>query len=284
MSEYVRSVKGIQKTLDFQDAFSKAFERRAQRVAWYSRWLFREEQKRLERYEARMLEEFDNCVIISAQDRDCIKNRHRERIVVVPNGVDFEHFCPRVAARQYDVLFTGNMAYPPNVESAVFLVNEIMPLVWKRLPHARLAIVGATPAERVQRLAGPNVLVTGWVDDISEYYAKASVFVAPMLINTGLQNKLLEAMSMGLPCITSQRANSALGGIPGRDIVVCDGPVEYAEAIADLLNDTAKAAQISESGSRFVRARYSWTGATQPLIEVIERNLGTSDLPTRGDA
>jgi len=271
MSEYVRSVQDIPRTLDYQDAFSTAFERRAQREAWHSRWLFKVEQKRLERYEARMLDEFENCVIISTQDRDCIRHRDRGKIVVVPNGVDFERFRPREMEKKYDLLFTGNMAYPPNVESAVFLVNQVLPLVWKQVTQAKLAIVGATPSERVQSLTGPNVRVTGWVDDISEYYAQAKVFVAPMLINTGLQNKLLEAMSMQLPCVTSQLASNAMGGMPGRDLVVCSDPDQYAAAIVDLLNDPAKAARIAVAGSRLVRDRYSWNSATQPLIDLIER-------------
>jgi sugar transferase (PEP-CTERM/EpsH1 system associated) len=271
MCEYVRNVSHIPRTLDYQDAFSMAFGRRAQSEACYSRWLFRMEQRRLEHYEARMLEEFENCTIISTQDREAIKHRNRERIVVVPNGVDFERFRPREAVKQYEVLFTGNMAYPPNIESAVFLVQRVMPLVWKHLSHAKLAIVGATPAERVQSLASANVRVTGWVDDISEYYAQAKVFVAPMLINTGLQNKLLEAMSMRVPCVTSRLANNAIGGMPGEDLIVCSDPHQYADAIVELLINSAKAARVAEAGRRFVTDKYSWECATQPLIELVER-------------
>jgi glycosyltransferase involved in cell wall biosynthesis len=248
-----------------------AFERRVQREPWYSRWLFRVEQQRLERYEARMLEEFEHCVIISSQDRDCIRHVERGKIGIVPNGVDFGHFQPREAEKKHDLLFTGNMAYPPNVESAVFLASEVLPLVWKRMPQVTLAIAGATPADRVMSLAGPKVRVTGWVDDISECYAGAKIFVAPMLINTGLQNKLLEAMSMKLPCITSKLANNALGGIPGKDLLVCSDPDQYAAEILDLLNDTARAARIAESGCQFVRERYSWESATRPLIDLVEQ-------------
>ena len=184
----------------------------------------------------------------------------------------FERYRPREIEKQYELLFTGNMAYPPNIESAVFLVNRVLPLVWKHLPQATLAIVGATPAERVQSLASANVRVTGWVDDISEYYARAKVFVAPMLINTGLQNKLLEAMSMRLPCITSQLANNAIGGTPGKDLIVCSDPDQYAAAIVDLLTDQAKAARITEAGRRLVRDKYSWECATQPLVDLVERD------------
>ena len=271
MCEYVRNVRHIPRTLDYQDAFSTAFERRAQREAFYLRWLFKMEQRRLERYEARMLDEFENCTIISPQDRDSIKHPNRDRIVVVPNGVDLQRFRPREIEKQYELLFTGNMAYPPNIESAVFLVNQILPLVRKHVPHAKLAIVGATPADRVQSLASENVLVTGWVDDISEYYARAKVFVAPMLINTGLQNKLLEAMSMQLPCITSPLANNAIGGTPGKDIIVCSDPDQYADSIVGLLTDPIKAARIAESGRELVRDKFSWEFATQPLVDLVER-------------
>lgn len=271
MCEYVREVRHIRRTLDFQDAFSMAFKRRAEREARHVRWLFEMEQRRLERYEARMLDEFDNCTIISPQDRDCINHRNRDRIVIVPNGVDFRYFRPRELDKQHDLLFTGNMGYPPNIESVEFLVNKVLPLVWKRMPKVRLTIAGATPAERVKSLAGDNVSVTGWVDDIGEYYARAKVFVAPMLISTGLQNKLLEAMSMQLPCITSPLANNAIGGESGRDLVVCFEPQQYADAIVDLLSHPDVAMRIAEAGARLVKGRYSWESATQPLVDLIER-------------
>jgi sugar transferase (PEP-CTERM/EpsH1 system associated) len=271
MCEYARHVRHIPRTLDYQDAFSMAFGRRAQRESFALRWLFKMEQRRLESYETRMLEEFDNCTIISPQDREAIKHRDRDRIVVVPNGVDLQKFRPREAEKQYELLFTGNMAYPPNIESAVFIVHRVMPLVWKRLPDAKLAIVGATPSERVQSLASEKVRVTGWVDDIGEYYAQTKVFVAPMLINTGLQNKLLEAMSMRVPCITSRLANNAIGGKHGRDLIVCSDPEQYADAIVDLLSNPDKANGIAEAGRQLVTDRYSWERATQPLIELVER-------------
>jgi sugar transferase (PEP-CTERM/EpsH1 system associated) len=275
MSEYVRRVRHIQRTLDYQDAFSMAFKRRAQREAWYARWLFKMEERRLERYEAHMLDEFENVIIISAQDRDCIKHGNKGRIVVVPNGVDLDHFRPRAVDKQCDLLFAGNMAYPPNVESVEFLVQHVLPIVWKSLPNATLLIAGASPTRSVLSLACERVLVSGFVDDISETYARARVFVAPMLISTGLQNKLLEAMATGLPCVTSELANNAVGGTHGKNVLVCSSPEEYARAIIDLLTKSELATSIASAGRKFVHDHYSWENATRPLFSIIESGFPT---------
>lgn len=273
MSEYVRRVRHIPRTLDYQDAFSMAFKRRAQREAWYARWLFKMEERRLERYEARMLDEFENSIIISAQDRDCISHGNKDRIAVVPNGVDLEHFRPRAVEKQCDLLFAGNMAYPPNIESVEFLVRRVLPIVWQSLPYATLLIAGASPTKRVLSLADKNVLVSGFVDDISETYARARVFVAPMLISTGMQNKLLEAMATALPCVTSELANNAIGGTHGKNILVCSSPNEYARAIVDLLTKSELATSIANAGRKFVHDQYSWEHTTQPLFSIIEPGI-----------
>lgn len=270
--DYVVRVDGIPKTLDYQDAFAKGMERRAQREPFFKSWLFRMEHRRLRRYEAFVLDRFNNSTIISAQDRAFIDHAARDRIVVVRNGVDLDHFEHRATDKDYDLVFTGNMSYPPNVESVVYLVREVLPLVWSARPTVRLLIAGATPAARVKMLEGPNVTVSGWVEDIRASYARAKIFIAPMQISIGLQNKLLEAMAMQLPCITSALANNALKGTHGRHVLVCSRPEEYANAITHLLDNPDEAAGLAAAGYEFVKENYAWDKATEPLLKLIERS------------
>lgn len=259
----------IPKTLDYQDVFSMGIKRRIPRVSWYLRPVFSLEYRRLKRYERELFELFDNKVIISAPDRELIPHARRSEIHVIPNGVDHDFFHPIDKPKTYDLVFIGNMGYPPNVNAAEYLANEILPLVHQEMPTVRLLLAGATPDKRVQDLAGSQVTVTGWVDDIRDCYAQARIFVAPMQIGTGLQNKLLEAMSMRIPCITSALANSALRAEEGNEILVAEKPADYAKHILDLLKDTDYAAKIAAAGYHFVIKNYNWKNATDEMAKIM---------------
>ena len=131
-------------------------------------------------------------------------------------------------------------------------------------------LAGTTPAPRVRALASSEVTVTGWLDDIRTAYAAARVFVAPMRIGTGLQNKLLEAMAMERPCVTTPLANDALQGQPGRDLLVGTAD-EAGDLVVRLLDDPAHAAAVGSRGRTFVRKRYDWGAATARLEAVFDR-------------
>ena len=270
VADYVEDIKDIPRTLDYQDAFAKGIEKRISKEPFYLRWLFRIEYKRLKKYETEVFDRFENKVIISNQDRENIDHPEKDKIVVVPNGVDLDYFKPIQREKEYDLLFTGNMAYPPNIESVVFLVNEVLPLVKKQKPEIKLLIAGTDPVKRLLALQSKNVEVSGWVDDMRESYASTKLFIAPMQISIGLQNKLLEAMAMKVPCITSELANNALGGTNNENIIVCKQPQEYADAILHLLNNADEAEKIATAGHEFVKQNYSWKKMTEPLMKLIE--------------
>ena len=266
-------VYDIPATLDYQDVFSKGVERRIPRVKGIMRWLLAMEHKRLLRYEKVVFDRYDRKTIISEPDREHIPHSDRNDIVVVPNGVDHEFFKPMDHPKTHDLVFTGNMGYPPNVNCAVYLGEEVLPLVHKTMPGVRLMIAGATPTVSVKSLASEFITVTGWVDDIRECYAGAKVFLAPMQMGTGLQNKLLEAMSMRMPCITSTLCNLALKAEPGTEILIGDSPEQVAEQVISLLKDEVYAGKIAAAGYVFVHRQYGWEGATHGLLDLIERGV-----------
>jgi sugar transferase (PEP-CTERM/EpsH1 system associated) len=268
VSEYVRHAK-IPKTLDYQDVFSTGMKRRAETSPWWLKPLFLLEYRRLLRYEHAVFNDFDNKTIISAPDRDLIPHPANRQIIVVPNGVDHGYFKPVVREKTFDVVFTGNMGYPPNVNAAEYLVSEIIPIVRNKIPGVTVMLAGATPHQRVQALANERIRVTGWVEDIRESYAASKIFIAPMRIGTGLQNKLLEAMSMGLPCITSVLANQALGAAENREILVGRSPEEFANHIIRLLTDQEFALGISEAGKTYVDKTYDWENSTMVIEKII---------------
>lgn len=276
-AEYVRKLK-IPKTLDYQDVFSAGYKRMAEQSNFLLKFFFLIESKRLAQYEKSVFEDFNNKTIISVPDRNLIRHPGREEIVVIPNGVDFEYYSPVRQNKEFDIVFTGNMHYPPNVDAACFLVKEILPLVRKTHAKVNVLLAGANPHPRILSLRSDSVSVSGWVDDLRISYAGARIFIAPMQIGTGLQNKLLEAMAMGLPCITSPLANSALGATEGNEILVGYSPAGYALHIAHLLDDAAFAETIAANGRRFVLSNYDWYKTTLMLHHLM---LNTKKLETR---
>ncbi|MBK6342168.1 MAG: glycosyltransferase [Flavobacteriales bacterium] len=270
-TEYVRHRYELPKTLDYMDTLSKGMERRTETAPWYLKPIFRLETRRLIRYENLMFDQFDHQVIISTQDRDYIYHPWRNRMAVVPNGVDMEHFTPQEEQPTFDLVFTGNMNYPPNIDSVLFLVNKVLPLVRQAKPGTNLLISGVDPSASVRDLARKDSLitVTGWVKDIRSSYAASRIFIAPMQIGTGLQNKLLEAMAMRMPCITSALANNAVGAPPGDAVLIGETPEDYARLVLRLLDDAEERDRIARNGYAFVRERFDWDRSAASLEQLI---------------
>jgi polysaccharide biosynthesis protein PslH len=270
-ASYLSELK-LPKTLDFMDALSKGMERRIDKSPLFLKSLFSLEAARLKRFEHKLLFEFSNKTIITEQDRDFIDRSGNFSIKVIPNGVDTDFFIANEkAGKDFDLVFIGNMNYPPNIESAEYLVKKILPLIHQKLPGVRLLISGASPSKRVKSLASEFVSVSGWVDDIRTSYSRSKVFIAPMRIGSGLQNKILEAMAMKIPCITSELANNALGAAVNSEIFIGNTPNDYAEKAIELLKNENLRDLIAEKAYHFVLNRYSWEKSTE-LLDNLFRN------------
>lgn len=271
MGEYAKIVSG-RKVLDFQDCLSKNMERRKENAGLIKRRIFSFESKRLSRYENTMFDVFDATTIITDTDRQLISSHKKNDIHIIENGVGEDFlFYDRVFKKEYDVIFSGNMSYSPNVMAASFLVKEIMPLVWKKFPKCKVVLAGSSPSKEVVDLKNDRVVVTGWVEDMKEYYAKSRVFIAPMQIGTGLQNKLLEAMAIGLPCVTTSLANDALKSQMDKEILVADDKEALASHIIRLLSDKELYQYISQNGNRFVKENYSWPISVKKLNDLLQQ-------------
>jgi len=269
VSEYIKNNK-TPKTLDYQDTLSVGVKRRAESSSPFLKMFFMMEYKRLIRYEHDIFDKFKNTTIISIPDRDLIPHPLRNQITVIPNGVESEYFYPVTKPKTFEIVFTGNMGYPPNIDAAKFLAEEILPLVLKVFPETKVMLAGATPHAKVLALQSGHVTVTGWMNDIRDSYSASRIFIAPMRIGCGLQNKLLEAMAMGLPCITSELANKALGAKPNYEILVGVTADEYAKHIIKLLQDVAFAETLAQNGYAFVQKTFSWENSAQQLEKLFK--------------
>lgn len=263
------------KTIDYQDVFSFGVKRRIPRSRFPVNLVLKLEYLRLKKFEQRIFSWFDHHVIITDTDRQLMPVKEKNDIHVISNGVDFEYFSRdniQAAEKKYDLLFTGNMGYPPNVDCAHYIAKQILPLLLPAFPKLKVVFAGANPHPSLFKLQNDHILVTGWVEDMREYYASSKVFIAPMQIGTGLQNKLLEAMAMGLPCITSDLANSALGAEDGKQILVGNSAAELAEHSQKLLTNIGFSEEISINGYEYVKKQFSWSGQVEKLNLLISQN------------
>lgn len=268
-AEYVKHLHEYKKTIDYMDALSAGQRRRIDKAPAWFRPFVREEAKRLTAYENLIFDYFDYHTIISEQDRQLIYHEKRNRIAIIPNGVNHEYFQPQKAEIKYELIFTGNMSYPPNVDCAQRLAKEIMPLVREHYPSVKLLLAGANPTRSVSELANANVEVSGWLDDIRTAYNSASIFVAPMRIGSGLQNKLLEAMSMNLPCVTTSLAARPMEATPDEHLLVGESNEDLARHIITLIEQKEYAKKIAAQGRQFVLDKFNWYKTVQSLIELI---------------
>lgn len=269
--EYIKKIQG-KKVLDFQDCLSMNMERRGKVSKGVLRYVLLKEAKRLQRYEDDMFRMVSKTTIIAKPDRDNIRSKHKDEIEIVGNGVGEEYFSyPNNNNKEFDIIFSGNMSYAPNVLAAKFLIKEVMPIVWKKNPMAKIVIAGSSPKKEIISMQSENVIVTGWVKDMKEYYSKSKIFIAPMQIGTGLQNKLLEAMAMGLPCITTSLANKALMAQKDQDILIANTKQEMVESIFFLLENKNIYSTLSINGKQYVRNNFSWEFSTNKLSLIFQQ-------------
>ncbi len=234
----------------------------------------------LRQVEKHLVDRGDVLLAASERDREALSSgREPDRAaeaLVVPNGVDLE-FWRRSASRLGDaVVFCGNLAYRPNADAARLLVHEVMPHVWARHPKAQATIVGAgASAALVQDLRHPLVEVTGVVDDVRPHLETAAVFAAPLRICSGIQNKLLEALAMEVPVVTTSvaAAGLAMGGDPP-PVTLADDPAATGAAIIARL-DMAHEHQGTtfREGREWVGTRFDWERNTRTVDSAIRSAL-----------
>jgi len=267
-SEYVKNIHSIPKTLDYMDALSSGLLRRAENAKFLSKLALKTEGNRVKIYENKIFDYFNHHTIISKQDKKLIQHPLQKSITVVPNGIDdyFYNYKNTDLKKNYDLVFVGNLSYPPNIESCTYIITKILPLYKAKGIELKVLLSGVNPSQKVQKFNEiKNVTVTGWVDDIRESYLKGKIFIAPLFIGTGLQNKLLEAMALNIPCITTSLANNALGGKPGSELIIADTLIDFEKGINLLLNDDIVSKQITEQALQFVKKNFNWEASVNQI-------------------
>lgn len=272
---------------DSVDSISHLFRQSSQdhRVA-FSRWLTRFELGRTERYEARLMRSFQRLMVTSPVDKEAFLalsdgEIDPERIFVLHNGVDLSYFAPDEAVERepQTLVVSGKLSYHANVSMVTFLVQEIMPHVWKSRPEARLMIVGKDPPREIRAFGEQRgITVTGTVKDIRPYLLRAAVAVAPVVYGAGIQNKVLEAMACGTPVVSTPRAVLALSARPGEDLLVEREPERFAQAVVSILKDSDQQCRLGAAGRRYVEKYHDWNVIAGQLEGVYRRAIAAQNL------
>ncbi len=272
VAEYVKNYHDCSKTLDYMDAFSTGIERRIAVEPFYLKWIFKLEYRRLSEYERLIYDYFEFHSIISEQDKKLIGTRPSQHLECIPNGVS-DSFFENIEKpdSHYDLVFVGNLNYPPNVEAVKYIVNEILPHAEGKGLKLTFLAAGAEPAKALIALQHKTKRfeILANCKDIRKAYLSGNIFLAPMKIGTGLQNKLLEAMALGIPSITTQLANNALKAKPDVSILISETPEGFVNQILQL-KDQEFYDLISSNGKNYIKENFNWTIVTQPLIEAIK--------------
>ncbi len=260
-AQLIRTAKYVQNEqnniIDYMDTFSKGIERRIKKFPTLLQPIINREYKITQDFERKVFDNFKHHTIITSNDREYINHIDKYEINIVPNGVDTNYFKPRESIKKFDIIFVGNMSYPPNIEAAIYLCNQIAPLIQNKLGRCKILIGGTNPHKKIKKLSSQNVTISGWVKDIREIYASGKIFAAPMLTGTGLQNKLLEAMAMGIPCVTTQLANKALLANASQ-ILIANNKIDFADACIKIIKNQNLANNLKNEALKFVTEKYAW--------------------------
>lgn len=261
MSPYLADRADLPRILDLPDAFSLYWERRKAVKRNLLTTVFENiEQRRVLQYE-QIMRKYDMSLVCSAEDLEYLKkNKVSDNLRLLPNGVDLKTFASghHDYGHAHTILFTGNMDYAPNVDAVIYFTGTILPVIRAKLPDVKFIIAGQRPVKKVLELANDHVTVTGFVKDLAETYNAASIVVAPLRFGAGTQNKVLEAMAMGVPVVCSNIGFAGLGIKSGEGAVMQTDPNEFAKSVIDILSSEEKRRSIGEAGANIIKTRYDW--------------------------
>ena len=259
---YAVEYRGLPKLFDAVDSLALAYERGwrnrfgglINRVVAFEEWL------KYRTYEPKMIRIFDKVIVSSPSDQKYLSIEPGPAVEVIPNGVDRNYFYWYDQARESNsIVFVGQMGYYVNVDSVLNFYNSAFREIQKQIPDLHFSIVGADPKKSIRKLAkDPAVEVTGYVNDIRPYITKAAVFICPMVCGSGIQNKMLHAMAMGTPVVTSSIAIQALQVKDGEHLLVADEPQKFANAVISMMTNKNLRQKIVANAREYIQENHNW--------------------------
>ncbi|QLA70009.1 glycosyltransferase [Enterobacter pasteurii] len=277
--EYIKD-KNIRTILEMTDAISLNYKRVAElnETKNLRTFIYRLEQKRLERYEKQIASKFDLVSFISNVDRQYLYPNSSPTIKVYPNGVDTKSLMFKNRTLHCDnpiiIVFIGNMHSLQNMDAARWFAKKILPHLSLNNRKVIFNVIGKIRDSDKEYLNDiPNVNAIGSVNDINEACENGHIGVCPMRLGAGVQNKILEYMALGLPCITSTVGFEGIGATKNNELIVADSLSQYRDAISKLVNNQSFYKDIANNARTFVETKFSWESMITPLVNDIEKLL-----------
>ena len=218
--------------------------------------------------EKKLLAAFDASIVVSDEEYNAMKMLCPEaRCAVVPNGVNTDFFKPLEISEEWpSLVFVGHMSSPPNVDAIMYFHSRVYDALKQRFPDLTLSLVGQDPSPAIRALAtDPSICVTGFVEDVRPYIARASVVIAPFVSGRGIKNKVLEAMAMGKPVVTTSIGVRGIEVTHCEHLCIADNPVKFADQVEALLLDTAKRRRMGHQAREFVKKHHAWARVTEKI-------------------
>lgn len=276
--------------MDFCDLDSDKWLQYSRYMRFPLNLVYRIENRSLLKYEKRINQHFDHSVFVSRNEADlfCRLFPVARNVSVISNGVDSEYFSPAFSTQQPNkphklnkhtnqqqngpvLLFTGAMDYHANVDGVTWFCDQIFPIIKQEAPEAQFYIVGSNPHAQVRHLEDTKgVRVTGFVKDIRPYYQSADVCIIPLRLGRGVQNKVLEAMSMAKAVVATTKATEGIQAVPGEHFLVADTPQDFSNALSRLLKDQSLNKRLGAKARRFVMANLDWPTNMKKLDTLLQ--------------
>lgn len=275
MAQYAINISHPNVILDLPDAFSLYWERRKTvKRNFFVKILDNIESKKVMKYEALVLSKFKKSLVCSIEDSEFLVKKHGvKNIDILPNGVDISVFKPsnHDYSHNNQLLFTGNMDYAPNVDAVIYFVSDVLPIIQEKR-KVKFIIAGQRPIEKVKILDnGETIFVTGFIQDLTSVYNDASVVVAPLRFGAGTQNKVLEAMAMGIPVVCSNIGFQGLGIENGQGAFMKTNAAEFAQQVIELLNSEELRRKTGELGIHVIQSKFSWENIANQLDAIFKQ-------------
>ena len=250
---------------------SETTDSRAMRIYAAQEW------PKLQRYEVGVCKQCDAVVTVTDEDATTLRLLAPElkNVTVVPIGVDGEYFCPLPRHESKTLLSIGTMHWQPNIDAIMWFYEAIYPLIKQQVPDVRLNIVGPKPPGRVSSLSisDRSVSVPGHVEDVRMPAEECAAFIVPLLAGGGMRVKILNALSMALPVVSTHVGAEGIAVTHEKDILIANNPEAFARACVRLINDPRLRAQLGDAGRQLVETRYSWNAVGRRLLSVYHHAL-----------
>ncbi len=259
------------KILDFMDVYTRMALRQVEGKQGAEAARAAGELERVRRFEQSAAQRCDRCLAVSEEETAAVKElfgcTHAE---TVANGVDTTYFHPGDEEPEPgNLLFTGTMSYRPNAEAVLYFVEDILPLIVRELPAAKLHVVGDAPPKAITALSSRHVAVHGFVSDMRVYHGRAAVVVVPLLRGGGTKLKVLEAAAMGKAIVTTSVGAEGLAFRDGKELTIADAPGDFARAVVALAGDRSRARQLGANARR-VALQYDWDKIGERFCAIVE--------------